>query len=141
MKSIIKRRRNSMTMRKTGQRRVLTRREFVRDSSRAGATVAGAALIPSFHPGEQTQASSLIEGREVLSSRGAVASDPAEVARAGARMLEMGGNAADAAAAACLVGCMIVTHLSDLGGYVCCGVVLDQKSGRVWSLDANSVAP
>jgi gamma-glutamyltranspeptidase/glutathione hydrolase len=137
----IQRRRDGMTVRKTGKRRILTRREFVRDSSRAGATVAGAALFPSLHPDAEARASSLIEGAEVLSVRGAVASEPMEVARAGARMLEMGGNAADAAAAACLVGCMIEPHLVDLGGYVCCGVVLDQKSGQVWSLDADSVAP
>src|SRR5688572_26369757 len=145
MKSIqqlaTKRRRNGMTISKGGKRGVLTRREFVRDSSRAGATVAGAALFSSLHPADEARSSSLIEGAEVLSSRGAVASEPAEVARAGARMLEIGGNAADAVAAACLVGCMVETHLCDLGGYVCCGVVLDQKSGQVWSLDANSVAP
>lgn len=47
----------------------------------------------------------------------------------------------DAVAAACLASCVLDPALCDLGGYVCCAVVLEGDSGRVWSVDANSVAP
>lgn len=129
-----------MPTRKRARKEGLTRREFVENSSRIGATVAGAALIAGL-PRATLASSPLEEGAEVVSSRGAVASEPAEVARVGARILERGGNAIDAAAACCLAGCIIQPHLTDLGGYVCTAVVLDGKSNRVWSLDADAVAP
>ena len=110
--------------RRSERRAGLTRRQFVESSSRL---TAGAALLSKLP--------------RAVSPRGLVASEPEAVARAGALALERGGNAADAAAAACLAGCLIHPHLSDLGGYVCCAVVLDAKSNRAWSLDANSVAP
>ena len=44
----------------------------------------------------------MVEGREVICGRGAVAAQPEEAARIGARILEAGGNAMDAAAAASL---------------------------------------
>jgi gamma-glutamyltranspeptidase len=47
----------------------------------------------------------------------------------------------DAAAAACLVSCMLEPQAVDLGGYVACAVVLDSKTGRVWAIDANCTAP
>ena len=83
----------------------------------------------------------MIEGKEVTSSRGAVAAGPEEAARIGARILEQGGNAMDAAAAACMACCMFWPHATGVGGYVCCGLVLEGNTGRVWSLDANSIAP
>jgi gamma-glutamyltranspeptidase len=42
----------------------------------------------------------MIEGNQVISSRRALAAHPMEAARIGARMLEAGGNATDALAAA-----------------------------------------
>jgi gamma-glutamyltranspeptidase/glutathione hydrolase len=84
---------------------------------------------------------SMIEGQEVVAVRGAVATEPADAVRAGARILEAGGNAMDAAAAACLTSGILQPEASDIGGYVLCAVVLEGSSGRVWSLDANSAAP
>jgi gamma-glutamyltranspeptidase/glutathione hydrolase len=84
---------------------------------------------------------SMVEGREIMASRGAIATGPAESARAGGRIFERGGNAMDAAAAACLACAVLEPQAVDLGGYVAAGVVLEGASGRVWSIDANSVAP
>src|SRR5689334_18766664 len=111
-----------MARRKSTRASGLTRREFVRSSSRATATVAGAALMSALPALEATA------GSAALGTRGAVASEPEAVARAGVRMIERGGNAMDAAAAACLAGCMVGPHLADLGGYVCCAVVLEGQS-------------
>ena len=83
----------------------------------------------------------MIEGREVGSAKGAVAAGPEEAARVGARILARGGNAMDAAAATCMACCMLEPHATGVGGYVCAAVVLEGTSGRVWSLDANSIAP
>lgn len=84
---------------------------------------------------------SLIEDTEVVASRGVVATGPAEAARAGGRIFERGGNAMDAAAAACLACAVLEPQAVDIGGYVAAGVVLEGGSGRIWSIDANSVAP
>jgi gamma-glutamyltranspeptidase/glutathione hydrolase len=78
----------------------------------------------------------VVEGR-----RAAVACDPEPCARAATQAIEAGGNAMDAAAVACLVSCMHETSAVDIGGYVACAVVLEGSTGKVWSLDANSVAP
>jgi len=83
----------------------------------------------------------MVEGTEVLSSRGVVAANPPEAARIGARILECGGNAMDAASATSMACCMLEPHATGVGGYVCCAVVLDGKTGQVWSVDANSIAP
>src|SRR5712671_1710941 len=74
----------------------------------------------------------VIEGTEVLCTRGAIATGPAEGARAGARIFESGGNAMDAVAAACLACAMVEPQACDLGGYVAAGVVLDGKTGQIW---------
>src|SRR5438067_3551666 len=84
---------------------------------------------------------SMIEGKEVTASRGVIATGPADAARAGGRIFERGGNAMDAAAAACLACAVLEPQAVDLGGYVAAGLVLDGKTGRLWSIDANSVAP
>lgn len=83
----------------------------------------------------------MIEGKEIVVSKGAVATEAAEAARIGARILERGGNAMDAAAAACLACGVLIPYYVDIGGYACSGVVLEGSSGRVWSLDSNSTAP
>ncbi|MFB3826567.1 MAG: gamma-glutamyltransferase [Bryobacteraceae bacterium] len=83
----------------------------------------------------------MTEGVEITCSRGAVATGPAEGARAGAAIFQRGGNAMDAAAAACLACAVMEPSAVDVGGYVLAAVVLEGGSGRVWSLDANSVAP
>src|SRR5262245_6728477 len=84
---------------------------------------------------------SMVEGYEVIASQGVVATGPAEAARAGGRIFVGGGNAMDAAAAACLACAVLEPQAVDLGGYVAAGVVLEGPTGRVWSIDANSVAP
>jgi len=83
----------------------------------------------------------MVEGNEVRSQTGAVAAGPPEAARVGARVLEHGGNAMDAAAAASMACCMLQCQSTGVGGYVCCAVVLEGATNRVWALDANSVAP
>jgi gamma-glutamyltranspeptidase / glutathione hydrolase len=83
----------------------------------------------------------LSEGVDIVCRRGAVATGPAGAARAGAGILARGGNAMDAAAAACLACAVLEPQAVDLGGYVLAAVVLEGASGRVWSVDANSVAP
>src|SRR4030088_1143661 len=80
----------------------------------------------------------VIEGTEVVCAKGAIATGPADAARIGARIFEQGGNAMDAAAAACLACTVLETSAVDLGGYVASAVVLDGKTGQVWSVDANS---
>ena len=81
------------------------------------------------------------KGKEITVSRGAVATEAPEAARIGARILERGGNAMDAAAAACLALGVVMPYYVDVGGYACSGVVLEGASGKVWSLDSNSIAP
>jgi gamma-glutamyltranspeptidase/glutathione hydrolase len=84
---------------------------------------------------------SMVEGNEVVASRGVIATGPAEAARIGAHIFERGGNAMDATAAACLACAMLEPQAVDIGGYVAAGVVLEGTTGRVWSIDANAVAP
>ncbi len=91
--------------------------------------------------GAGASGASLTEGRETKASRGVVAADPQDSSRAGAKLLASGGNAMDAAAAACLASSVLEVNATDIGGYVFAAVVLEGKSGRVWSLDSNSVAP
>ena len=81
------------------------------------------------------------EGLSVESSRMLLAAEPIEAARAGLAAARDGGNAMDAASAACVAACMLEPHLVDLGGYVACAVVYEARTGKVWALDANSAAP
>ena len=81
------------------------------------------------------------EGNEITSSVGAVAAGPPEAARVGTRILEKGGNAFDAASAASMACCMLQVQSTGVAGYVCCAVVIDGKTGQVYSVDANSIAP
>ena len=83
----------------------------------------------------------MIEGKEIIASRGAVSTEAPEAARIGARILEKGGNAMDAAAATCLALGVLMPYYVDVGGYACSGVVLEGGSRKVWSLDSNSTAP
>lgn len=80
-------------------------------------------------------------GTEVCGSRGVVAANPAKAAEIGARIIEAGGNAMDAASAASMACCMLQPHSTGVGGYVCDAVVLEGRTGRVWSVDANAVTP
>src|SRR5205823_5918861 len=84
---------------------------------------------------------SMVEGNEILAFYGVIATGPAEAARIGGRIFERGGNAMDAAAAACLACAVLEPQAVDIGGYVAAGVVLDGKTRRIWSVDSNAVAP
>lgn len=84
---------------------------------------------------------SMVEGNEVVSRSGVIATGPAEAARIGGHIFERGGNAMDAVAAACLASAVLEPQAVDIGGYVAAAVVLDGITGRIWSLDANAVAP
>jgi len=83
----------------------------------------------------------MTEGKEVYSQRGVVAANPEEAARVGARILEAGGNAMDAASAASMACCMLAPMSTGVGGYICSVVVLEGGSGKIWSVDANAIAP
>ena len=85
----------------------------------------------------------MIEGENVVSTRGAVAAYPPQTARIGARILDIGGNAMDAVAAASIAGCMLDPAAAGIGGYVGCAVVLSQdgQGEHVWSVDSNSADP
>ena len=83
----------------------------------------------------------MIEGYEVLSNKGAVAASPAEAARIGARIIEQGGNAMDAATATCLACCMLAPHKNGIGGYMSSAVVVEGPTGKAWSVDASGKAP
>jgi len=73
--------------------------------------------------------------------RAVIACDLEPCARAAMRAIEDGGNAMDAAVVACLLSCMIEVQAVDVGGYVACAVVLEGGTGKVWSVDGNSVSP
>jgi gamma-glutamyltranspeptidase/glutathione hydrolase len=109
------------------------------DLNSARRTFLQASLGTAFGAG--ASGASITEGRETKASRGVVAADPEDSARAGGKLLASGGNAMDAAAAACLASCVLEVCATDIGGYVFAAVILEGKSGRVWSLDSNSVAP
>lgn len=80
-------------------------------------------------------------GIEAHSSRGVVAANPPAAAEIGARIFEAGGNAMDAASAASMACCMLAPGSTGVGGYVCAALVLEGKTGSVWCVDANSIAP
>jgi gamma-glutamyltranspeptidase/glutathione hydrolase len=83
----------------------------------------------------------MISGVNIVCRGGAVATGPAEAAEVGAATLQRGGNAMDAAAAACLACSVLEPQAVDLGGYVLAAMVLEADTGHIWSLDANTVAP
>ncbi len=83
----------------------------------------------------------MIESNEVVSSVGAIAAQPQGAARVGAHIMEQGGNAFDAAAAASLAACLLQPQSTGITGYVMCAAVRDGRTGEILSLDANSVAP
>lgn len=83
----------------------------------------------------------MIEGHDVVSVVGGCAAGPAEAARVGARIIEQGGNAFDAASAAAMACCMLQPGSTGIGGYGGCAVVKHGESGRVWSVDGNAKAP
>ena len=83
----------------------------------------------------------LTAGQQVEGKRGVVVAESELVAGAGARMLEEGGNAFDAVAAAGLACAMVHPDKCGVGGYLLVAVAVEGATGRVWSVDANSRAP
>ena len=47
----------------------------------------------------------------------------------------------DAASAVAMACCMLQPQSTGIGGYVCCAVVREGRSDRIWSIDSNSHAP
>lgn len=80
-------------------------------------------------------------GTQVVSTKGVVAAEPIQAAEIGAKILADGGNAMDAASATALACCMMRPAMTGVAGYICSALVLDGNTGRVWSVDANAVAP
>src|SRR5437660_5759374 len=89
----------------------------------------------------QTANLPLLADRGAEARKAAVAADLEPVAAAALKVAQAGGNAVDAAAAACLASCMLEPSAVDLGGYVTCAVVLEGKTGAVWAVDADSAVP
>jgi gamma-glutamyltranspeptidase / glutathione hydrolase len=87
------------------------------------------------------QAAPLLAESGAEARQAIVAADLEPVAAAALKVARAGGNAMDAAAAACLASCMLEPSAVDLGGYVTCAVVLEGKTGAVWAVDADSAAP
>ncbi|MCX5662858.1 MAG: gamma-glutamyltransferase [Planctomycetota bacterium] len=83
----------------------------------------------------------MIEGVEVTSEVGVVAANPPAAAAIGARVLEAGGNAMDAAVAASFACCMLRPNQTGVGGYVCSALVRSAEGQPIFSIDANGVAP
>src|SRR5262249_26701148 len=83
----------------------------------------------------------LLADRRAEGRKAAVAAELEPAASAALTVAQAGGNAMDAAAAACLATCMLEPCAVDLGGYVTCAVVLEGKTGAVWAVDADSAAP
>ena len=54
---------------------------------------------------------------------------------------DIGGNAFDAAVAASMACCVLRPNQTGVGGYVCAAVVREGKTGRVFSVDSNGIAP
>jgi gamma-glutamyltranspeptidase/glutathione hydrolase len=110
-----------------------SRREFLQNGS--AALAAGGAL-------------SLVNGRALAqqtagagAARQAVACTRREAAEAARDILQQGGNAIDAAAAALLVQCVIEPTKVGLGGYGASLVAYLAKTGRVHAIDATGPAP
>ena len=83
----------------------------------------------------------MIEGKQIAGTKGAVAALPEDAVRVGARILEAGGNAMDAASAAYLACAVMSPDKNGIGYYVVAALVLQGKTGEVWSFDANTNAP
>jgi len=87
------------------------------------------------------QEEQVVDAHRAEGARGVVVAESELVARAGSGILQQGGNAYDAAAAACLACSMVHPDKCGVGGYLLTGVVIDGATGQAWSLDANSRAP
>lgn len=123
----------------SSKKKGLTRRRFIQQSSHAAA--AGVTLASGRSLSAVFGAPSLREGREVSSTTGAVAAGPPEAARVGARILQRGGKRHGRRGRGVPGDLHVAAHMVGVGGYGYCAVVLEGKSRKVWSLDANAVAP
>jgi gamma-glutamyltranspeptidase/glutathione hydrolase len=82
-----------------------------------------------------------MQEHEAEGSRGVVVAESELVAAAGGEILDAGGNAFDAAAAASIACSMVHPDKCGVGGYLLTGVAVDGATGRAWSIDSNSRAP
>ncbi|MBZ5701339.1 MAG: gamma-glutamyltransferase [Acidobacteriia bacterium] len=96
---------------------------------------AGMAVTPMANGQDREQGRSM-----VISRNGIVAAESPLAAQAGARMLERGGNAADAAIAANAMMGVVAPMMNGIGGDLFV-IYYDAKSGKLYGLNASGWAP
>jgi gamma-glutamyltranspeptidase / glutathione hydrolase len=97
--------------------------------------VAGAMLTGNSYPQDRSQTRSM-----VISRNGIVAAESPLAAQAGARILEQGGNAVDAAIAANAMMGVVEPMMNGIGGDLFT-VVYDVKANKLYGLNASGWAP
>src|ERR1700687_3544936 len=98
----------------------------------------GAAMLMTGQVGEAQDRS---QGRSMVISRnGIVAAESPLAAQAGARILERGGNAVDAAIATNAMMGVVEPMMNGIGGDLF-AIVYDAKSGKLYGLNARGWAP
>lgn len=81
------------------------------------------------------------EPRQLTAQSAALATGHPLGAAAGLEILQLGGNAIDAAVAAMLAMCVVVPGSVGLGGYGGSAIVFDTQSGKTLAIDFDSRAP
>ncbi len=97
--------------------------------------VAGAMLSPTTNAQDRSQSRSM-----VISRHGIVAAESPLAAQAGARILEKGGNAVDAAIATNAVMGVVSPMMNGIGGDLF-AIVYDAKANKLYGLNASGWAP
>src|ERR1700674_3158237 len=98
----------------------------------------GAAMLMTGHESEAQDRS---QGRSmVISSNGIVAAESPLAAQAGARILERGGNAVDAAIATNAMMGVVEPMMNGIGGDLF-AIVYDAKANKLYGLNASGWAP
>ncbi len=97
--------------------------------------VAGAMLLPTTNAQDRSQSRSM-----VISRHGIVAAESPLAAQAGARILEKGGNAVDAAIATNAVMGVVSPMMNGIGGDLF-AIVYDAKANKLYGLNASGWAP
>src|SRR2546430_9781535 len=98
----------------------------------------GAAMLMS---GQVSEAQDRSQGRSMVISRnGIVAAESPLAAQAGARILERGGNAVDAAIATNAMMGVVEPMMNGIGGYLF-AIIYDAKANKLYGLNASGWAP
>jgi len=105
------------------------------------ALLVAVAVVATYGGGSESIAQDRNQGRSMVISRnGLVAAESPLAAQAGARMLERGGNAVDAAVAANAMMGLVAPMSNGIGGDLF-AIVYDAKSGKLYGLNASGWAP